>query len=90
MNQGRRWSKALCGTETARGKRGAPCGAGLLRVGVGEKRALIRDAVDVGRLVTHHAAAIGADVPETDVVTPDDNNIGLFLLRLCGRLNNRR
>jgi hypothetical protein len=64
-------------------KGGAACGAGLLGVDVSEKRALIRDAVDVWRLVAHHAAAVGTDVPETDVVAPDDNDVRPLRLSLC-------
>src|SRR5262245_30041970 len=68
-------------------KGGAACRAGLLGVNVGENRALIRDAVYVWSLVAHHPAAMGTDVPETDVVAPDDDNIGLFLLCLRRRLS---
>ena len=60
---------------------GAPGGAALLRVVVGEGRALLRDAVDVGRAVAHHAAAEVADVPDADVVAPEDEDVRLF--RFC-------
>ncbi|MCY1304766.1 hypothetical protein D9M70_545350 [compost metagenome] len=60
-----------------RDERSAAGGAALLAVPVGEQRALLRDAVDVGRLVAHHALVIGADVPIPDVVAPDDEDIGL-------------
>src|SRR5262249_2196535 len=63
-------------------KGGATCGAGILGVDVGEKRALIRDAVDVWCLVTHHATAVGTDVPKTDVVAPDDDDVRPLRLRL--------
>ena len=52
--------------------------AALLRVGVGEERAFLRDAVDVGRPVAHDAEAVGADVVAADVVAPDDEDVGLL------------
>ena len=58
----------------------APRGAALLAIPVGEKRALLGDAVDVRRLVAHHALVVGADVPVSDVIAPDDDNVG-FLFR---------
>ena len=35
------------------------------------------DAVDVGRLVAHHAVVVGADVELADVVAPDDEDVRL-------------
>ena len=64
--------RALAGDEG-----GAAGGAGLLAVIVGEKRALIGDAVDVGRAIAHHAAVVGADVPVADVVAHDDEDVRL-------------
>ena len=61
-------------------ERRAAGGAGLLSVIVGEDRALVGDAVDVGRAVTHHAAIVGADVPVADVIAHDDEDV--WLLRL--------
>ena len=58
-------------------ERGAPGGAGLLRVMVGEDRAFLRDAVDIRRAVAHHAAVVGADIPQPDVITEDDEDVGL-------------
>jgi hypothetical protein len=60
---------------------GAAGGAALLAVPVGEDRAFLADAVDVGRLVAHHAHVVGADVELADVVAPDDQDV-----RLLGRL----
>ena len=63
-------------------------GAALLAVPVGEERAFLGDAVDVGRLVAHHALVVGADVPVADVVAPDDQDVRLArgrLLRRCVR-----
>jgi hypothetical protein len=37
---------------------GAPCGAGLLAVGIGEPHPFIGDAVDVGGAIAHHPAAV--------------------------------
>jgi hypothetical protein len=72
--------RALAGDE-----RGAPRGAGLLAVIVGEDRAFVGDAVDVGRAVAHHAAVVGADVPVADVVAHDDEDVRLLLLLLRRR-----
>ena len=56
---------------------GAAGGAALLAVPVGEQRALLGDAVDVGRPVAHHAVVVGADVELADVVAPDDEDVRL-------------
>ena len=61
-------------------------GAGLLAVVVGEQRAFLRDTVNVGRLVAHHALVVGADVPVADVIAPDDEDIGF--LCLCQSVRN--
>src|SRR5208283_2250612 len=55
---------------------GAPGGAALLAVVVGEG-----DAVDVGRAVAHLAAAVVADVPPADVVAPEDEDVWFLRLR---------
>jgi hypothetical protein len=47
-------------------------------VPVGEQRALLGDAVDVGGLVAHHAAIVGPDIEPADITAPDDQNVGLF------------
>ena len=39
----------------------------------------LRDAVDVRRLVAHHAHVVGADVELADVVAPDDQDVGRLL-----------
>ena len=54
-------------------------GAALLRVVVGEGDAFLGDAIDVRRLVAHHATAVVADVPGADVVAPDDEDVGFLL-----------
>ena len=60
----------------------APGGAALLAVPVGEQRAFLGDAVDVRRLVAHHALVVGADVPVADVVAPEDEDVGFLVRRL--------
>ena len=58
-------------------------GAALLGVVVGEGHPFLRDAVDVGGPVAHHAAAEVADVPDADVVAPEDQDVWFFLFLLC-------
>ena len=53
-----------------------------MRVIVGEQHTLFGDAIDVRRAVAHHPHIVGADVRPTDVITPDDEDVGLFVLRL--------
>ena len=60
----------------------APGGATLLPIPVGVKRPLLRDAVDVGRLVAHHPHVVAARIEPADVVAPDDEDVRL--LRLLG------
>ncbi|MCY1294963.1 hypothetical protein D9M70_442830 [compost metagenome] len=50
-----------------------------LRIVVGEADAFHTDAVDVRRGVAHGAHAIGADVLPANVVTPDDEDVGLAM-----------
>jgi hypothetical protein len=54
----------------------------LLTVIIGEDRALIRDAIDVGRAVAHHAAIVGADIPIADIIAHDNKDVRLLLLFL--------
>jgi hypothetical protein len=42
------------------------------------------DAVDVGRLVAHHAVVVGADVELADVVAPDDEDVIATRYRIAG------
>ena len=58
-------------------------GAALLAVPVGEERAFLGNAVDVGSLVAHHPLVVSADIPKADVVAPDDEDVGFSLLSLC-------
>ena len=46
----------------------------------------LADAVNVRRLVAHHAHVVGADVELADVITPDDEDVG-FLVRRFGWWN---
>ena len=61
-------------------ERRAPRGAGLLAVGVREHHPFLREAVDVGRLVAHQPVRIAAEIRDADVVTPDDEDVGLLRL----------
>ena len=60
--------------------------AARLRVIVGEKHAFLGQLIQVRRLPGHHAAMIGADVPDADVVPHDDDDVRFFSGRLWGRL----
>ena len=64
-------------------ERRAAGGAALLAIPVGEQRAFLGDAVDVRRLVAHHAHVVGADVELADVIAPDDEDVGLLVCRKC-------
>ena len=61
----------------ARDERGAPGGAALLAVGVGEAHPLVGDPVDVRRPVAHQPVAVTAQVRDPDVVAPDHQDVGL-------------
>ena len=54
---------------------GAAGRAALLAVPIGEGRSLLRDAVDIGGVVAHHALAVMADVPIADIVSPNDEDV---------------
>ena len=58
-------------------ERRATRGAALLAVPVGEDRAFTANAIDVGRLVAHHAHVVRADIELSDIVTPDDQDVWL-------------
>src|SRR5215467_1761933 len=64
--------------------------AALLRVGIGEERTLAGDAIDVRGAVAHHAEAVGADVVDADVVTPNHENVGLPVRRSRGAGGEKR
>jgi hypothetical protein len=56
---------------------GAPRRAALLAIVIGERRAFVRDAVDVRGPVAHLATAVVADVPPADVIAPRIRMFGL-------------
>src|SRR5262245_54970398 len=58
-------------------ERGAPRGATLLAVGVGETHPFVREAIDVRRAIAHQAVAVAAEIRDADVVAPDDENVRL-------------
>ncbi len=45
-------------------------GAALLAVPIGKQRAFLCDAINVRRLIAHHALVVGADVPVANVISP--------------------
>ena len=49
--------------------------AGLLSVVISEQRALACESVDVRRAAAHHAAVVGTDVPDADVVGHDHDDV---------------
>ena len=49
-----------------------------LAVIIREDRAFVCDAIDVGRAITHHAAVVRTDVPVTDIVRHDDDDVWLL------------
>ena len=59
-------------------ERRATRGAALLAIPVGEERPLTGNAVDVRRLVAHHAMVVRTHVELADVIAPDDENVRLF------------
>ena len=62
-----------------------------LGVVVGEQHALLGELVEVRRPPGHHAAVVGADVPDADVVAHDDDDVGFCAcLRFCARYGARR
>ena len=60
---------------------GTAGGAALLAVEVGEHRAVLGDAVDVRRAVSHEAVVVAADIEPADVVRHDEENVRLAGLR---------
>ena len=75
---GTQWT--LAGDERRASRR-----TGLLAIPVGEQRAFLRDAVNVGRLVAHHPAVIATRVVPADVIAPKDEDVG-FLIRCLARV----
>ena len=61
-------------------ERGTAGRAALLAVVVGEGRAFVADAVDVGGAIAHLASVVVADVPPADVVAPKDEDVRFISL----------
>ena len=59
--------------------------ATLLAIPVREQSAFLRDAVNVGRLVAHHAAVITTWVIPADVIAPEDEDVGFLAARVARR-----
>ena len=57
---------------------GAARGATRFRVIIGEQHAFGGDLVEIRRAACHHAAVIGAEIPDADVVAHDDDDVGLL------------
>jgi hypothetical protein len=55
----------------------APCGAALLSIVVSKDRTFIGYAINIGRLITHLTHAIATDIPDSNIITPDDEDIRL-------------
>jgi len=67
----------------ARDERRAPRRATVLAEGVGEEDAFVGDAVNIRRLVSHHASVVGADVRNPAIVAHDDEDVGF--LGICSK-----
>ena len=51
---------------------------------VGEQHAVLGHLVEVGRRAGHHAAAVSADIPHTNVIAHDEQDVGFFIRGVCG------
>lgn len=72
----------------ARDERRTTRGATLLAVPVRKCRAFASNAVNVGRLVAHHAHVVCADIELSNVIAPDHQDVGLLFgvgILNCGR-----
>src|SRR5215213_6659761 len=87
MERSRSSFRRLMWSRTAGDERGPAGGAGLLAVVVGEDRALLGHAIEVGRAIAHLAAVVGADVPVADIVGQDDEDAWLGRRLRSGRLH---
>jgi hypothetical protein len=52
---------------------------------IDEQQAFLGDSVDVRRAASHHAAVIGADVPDADIVAHDEEDVGRLPISPCRR-----
>src|SRR5271169_2252769 len=74
-------------------KRSSPCRAALLGIVIGKERAFVGDAVNVGRSAPHHAAMVGTDIPNANIISHDADDVwflGLRLRRSCCSENRHR
>src|ERR1700722_17376440 len=67
---------------------GSSSRAGLLRVVIGEERAVAGNSIDVRGATAHHATVVSTDIPDADIIGHDDDNVGF--LRLGERVWGRR
>src|SRR5215469_1508079 len=56
----------------------SPRRAALLPIPVGKEHSFLCETVDVGRFITHDPMVIGAHIPPTDVVAPDNQYVRQF------------
>src|SRR5205823_3429324 len=55
-----------------------------LGVIVGEQHAFLGHLIEVRRSASHHAAMVGTDVPHSDVISHDEEDVGFLVLSLAG------
>jgi hypothetical protein len=55
-------------------------GAALLSVEVGEHRAFLRDAVEIGRAIAHDAVVVATQIEPADVIGHDEQDVRLSVL----------
>ena len=48
-------------------------------------RTVVGDAIDIGRLVAHHAAVVGTGIEPANVIAPDDEDVRLVLGVCCAQ-----
>jgi hypothetical protein len=53
----------------------APGRATLFAIGIGEPHAFFSETIDVGRAISHEPVAVTAQVRDSDVVAPDDEDV---------------
>ncbi len=62
-------------------ERRPPGGTGLLAVRIGEHHPFRGEPVDVWCLIAHQPAAVATQIRNTDVISPDDQNVRFLLVR---------
>ena len=58
---------------------GATCGATRFRVVIGEEHAFLGHLIEGGCSAGHHAPVIGTDIPHSDVIAHDEEDVGFFV-----------